>query len=304
MANTLMTPRPVVSLIQNSLALLVCTLLFACSSSTHTPAPVVSLDMSEPEKVTPFTQDVYTIQPGDTLFAIAWYSGNDYRDLARINNLRPPYTIRVGSQIRLKALPAPPQRQADSPPTRARVARSSTTSDESGRTSSKTDQGVIDRPSDQAYGESEKNVNDQRVSAPKQANSRAASQRFEKTVSQWVWPASGDIVGRFSSAESGNKGIDIRNTRGTPIVAAADGKVVYTGEALRGYGRLVIIKHTETFLSAYAHNDRILVEEQQWVTAGEQIGTMGSSGTDTVMLHFEVRYRGRSLDPQRYLPRQ
>jgi lipoprotein NlpD len=128
--------------------------------------------------------------------------------------------------------------------------------------------------------------------------------QFSQTIRRWVWPAVGDIVGTFDKAESGNKGIDIRNKLGTQVVAAAGGKVVYTGEALRGYGRLVIIKHTETFLSAYAHNDRILVEEQQWVKAGEKIGTMGSSGTDAVKLHFEVRYRGRSLDPQRYLPRQ
>ena len=168
----------------------------------------------------------------------------------------------------------------------------------------KTEQRSVDRPRDEAYGESEKNVEHQQVSSPETGGKRAVSKQFAKTIERWVWPASGDIIGTFDKSESGNKGIDIRNTRGTPIVATADGKVVYSGEAFRGYGRLLIIKHTDTFLSAYAHNDRILVKEQQWVSAGEQIGTMGSSGTDEVMLHFEVRYRGRSLDPQRYLPRQ
>jgi len=285
-----------------SVLLLSCVLLAACTHSPpRTPAPVVSLDMSEPEKSTPFDQDIYTIQSGDTLFAIAWYSGNDYRDLARINNIQAPYTIKVDQQIRLKQPPI-------ARPTVPQTTRRSTSPSKSGQTSSKTEQAVIDRPSDQAYGKSEKDVSRQQVSADSAKGSAAVSgaapQQFSKTVERWVWPAVGDLVGTFDKAESGNKGIDIRNQRGTPVVAAANGKVVYTGEALRGYGRLVIIKHTETFLSAYAHNDRILVEEQQWVKAGEKIGTMGSSGTDSVMLHFEVRYRGRSLDPQRYLPRQ
>lgn len=295
-----------VTLLRTSLFVIGSFVLLGCANKPpHSPAPVVSLDMTTPSETNPFDQALYTIQPGDTLFAIAWYSGNDYRDLARINNISPPYTIKAGAQLRLTPVPIKPQ--ASSEPSSG-----STSSSKSGRTSSKTEQGVIDRPTEQAYGESEKNVKRQQVSSNRRAgagtdsdvSTRTAPQQFSQTIEQWVWPATGEIIGTFDKAESGNKGIDIRNTRGTPIVAAADGKVVYTGQALRGYGRLVIIKHTETFLSAYAHNDRILVNEQQWVKAGEQIGTMGSSGTDSVMLHFEVRYRGRSLDPQRYLPRQ
>lgn len=107
-----------------------------------------------------------------------------------------------------------------------------------------------------------------------------------------MWPAQGKLVETFSKAESGNKGIDIAGARGSNVVAAADGKVVYSGSALRGYGNLVIIKHTDTFLSAYAYNDTILVKERQWVSAGQTIATMGNSGTSSVKLHFEVRYRG------------
>jgi len=117
-----------------------------------------------------------------------------------------------------------------------------------------------------------------------------------------VWPAEGKVVGTFSKSESGNKGIDIAGAKGSKVVAAADGKVVYSGSALRGYGNLVIIKHTDTFLSAYAYNDTILVKEREWVSAGQQIATMGDSGTNSVKLHFEVRYRGKSLDPMKYLP--
>ncbi|MDM7861662.1 peptidoglycan DD-metalloendopeptidase family protein [Alteromonas sp. ASW11-36] len=260
------------------------TCIIACSSSPTGPAPVVSLDMTIAEEPDRFGQDTYKVQAGDTLFAIAWYSGNDYRDIARFNNLSAPYTIHPGEVLRLTAPTAPPV---------VKTAPAPRPKPPPGRTSTVSDQTPVDPPADQAYGESEKNVNRQEV-----------RRQFPTSVERWVWPAEGEIIGRFSSAESGNKGVDIQNASGTPIVAAASGKVVYTGEALRGYGRLVIIKHTDTFLSAYAHNDRILVEEQQWVDAGEQIGTMGSTGTNSVKLHFEVRYRGKSLDPMRYLPRQ
>ena len=123
-------------------------------------------------------------------------------------------------------------------------------------------------------------------------------------MEKWIWPAEGKLVGTFSKAESGNKGIDVAGKRGSKVVAAASGKVVYSGNALRGYGRLVIIKHTDTFLSAYAYNETILVKEREWVYAGQKIATMGSSGTDSVKLHFEVRYRGKSLNPLRYLPKK
>lgn len=263
--------------------IVICAAVIACSSSTG-PAPVVSLNMTIAEEADRFEQDTYTVQIGDTLFAIAWYSGNDYRDIARYNNLADPYTIHPGEVLRLTAPTAPPVvKTAPAPRPKAPTGRTSTISEQS----------PVDQPADQAYGEREKNVNRQEV-----------RRQLPTSVARWVWPAEGEIIGRFSSVESGNKGVDIQNASGTPIVAAALGKVVYTGEALRGYGRLVIIKHTDTFLSAYAHNDRILVEEQQWVEAGEQIGTMGSTGTTAVKLHFEVRYRGKSLDPMRYLPRQ
>lgn len=121
-------------------------------------------------------------------------------------------------------------------------------------------------------------------------------------VTDWLWPTKGRVVVRFSNAEQGNKGIDIAGRRGQPVVATAKGAVVYAGNALRGYGNLIIIKHNDDYLSAYAHNERILVKENQRVAAGEQIATMGSSGSQDVRLHFEIRYKGKSVNPQRYLP--
>merc|ERR1712167_481714 len=135
----------------------------------------------------------------------------------------------------------------------------------------------------------------------RQTSKKRVLNSFPDKVQRWIWPAEGKLVGTFSKSESGNKGIDIAGAKGSKVVAAADGKVVYSGSALRGYGNLVIIKHTDTFLSAYAYNDAILVKEREWVSAGQQIATMGDSGTNSVKLHFEVRYRGKSLDPMKYL---
>ena len=120
----------------------------------------------------------------------------------------------------------------------------------------------------------------------------------------WQWPTSGNIIQGFSNTDGGNKGIDISGSRGQAVKAAASGRVVYAGNALRGYGNLIIIKHNDDFLSAYAHNDKILVTDQQEVKAGQEIAKMGSSGTNTVKLHFEIRYKGKSVDPIRYLPRR
>ncbi|MBD8512949.1 peptidoglycan DD-metalloendopeptidase family protein [Photobacterium sp. CAU 1568] len=121
-------------------------------------------------------------------------------------------------------------------------------------------------------------------------------------VDTWIWPAKGRVVSRFSSSDNGNKGIDIAGQRGQDVNATAAGKVVYAGNALRGYGNLVIIKHNDDYLSAYAHNDRVLVREQDTVTAGQKIALMGSSGTNNVRLHFEIRYKGKSVNPLKYLP--
>ncbi|WP_433977414.1 peptidoglycan DD-metalloendopeptidase family protein [Erwinia sp. E_sp_B01_9] len=114
----------------------------------------------------------------------------------------------------------------------------------------------------------------------------------------------GKIIDNFSASEGGNKGVDIAGSRGQPVISTASGRVVYAGNALRGYGNLIIIKHNDDYLSAYAHNDTMLVREQQEVKAGQKIATMGSTGTSSVRLHFEIRYKGKSVNPLRYLPQR
>ncbi|EIY7877755.1 peptidoglycan DD-metalloendopeptidase family protein [Salmonella enterica] len=120
----------------------------------------------------------------------------------------------------------------------------------------------------------------------------------------WVWPANGKVILPYSTAEGGNKGIDIAGARGTPVYAAGAGKVVYVGNQLRGYGNLIMIKHNEDYITAYAHNDTMLVNNGQSVKAGQKIATMGSTDAASVRLHFQIRYRATAIDPLRYLPPQ
>ena len=120
----------------------------------------------------------------------------------------------------------------------------------------------------------------------------------------WRWPASGKVIMRYSTADGGNKGIDIAASRGTPIYAAGAGRVVYAGNQLRGYGNLIMIKHSEDYITAYAHNDQLLVNNGQSVKSGQKIATMGNTDADSVRLHFQIRYRATAIDPLRYLPPQ
>ena len=146
----------------------------------------------------------------------------------------------------------------------------------------------------------EQQIQVQTSAIPTKANSTVALDSAIK----WQLPTNGRIIQGFSNSDGGNKGIDIAGQKGQDIRAAAAGKVVYAGNALEGYGNLIIIKHNDDFLSAYAHNDRILVSEQDNVKAGQKIATMGSTGTSSNKLHFEIRYKGKSIDPTHYLPNQ
>lgn len=259
------------------------TWLASCSSREH-PAPVTELyqgkDYRDFSKDS-FDGDKYIVQKGDTLFSIAWFSGHDYRDIARRNRISAPYSIYPGQQLTLSADPVRQPRVASSPP---------------GQTSKINTKQTVDRSQKQAYGKS--------YTVVKNQHKRSESDAFPKQISRWVWPAKGRLTTEFSLSEQGSKGIEISGKKGDSVLAAADGKVVYTGNALRGYGQLVIIKHSNDFLSAYAHNQKILVSEQQWIEVGQEIALMGDSGTDKVKLRFEVRYRGKSVDPMRYLPKQ
>jgi len=262
-------------------------LLVSACSTRQTPAPVVDAQAQIPlsKRVkNSISGQQYTVKKGETLYSIAWRADIDVRTLATINNIKPPYRIFPGQKILLDG----------------RVPQASKNKQRNGletKSSEKPIKKPVAQPKKQEYGET---VVAQKTNSEATKNTKPFSQK----ISKWVWPAKGKVIANFSTAKQGNKGIDIAGNRGDSVKAAADGKVVYAGDVLRGYGKLIIIKHNDDYLSAYAHNDRILVKEQQTVKAGQVIAEMGDTDAKRVMLHFEVRFRGKSVNPRKYLPRR
>lgn len=260
--------------------------------------------------------NTYTVRKGDTMFLIAYISGLDVKELAALNNMKEPYNLSVGQTLkvsngRTQSLTQPavaPQPQA---PVQQPVSSEPTVTYTPGANGTQYgSDGTITGPVKATAGGLPP-VNTAPVNQPVQVqNQPVASQPIPQdnapvaSTIAWRWPTSGNVVQGFSSSDGGNKGIDIGGSRGQAVNAAAGGRVVYAGNALRGYGNLIIIKHNDDFLSAYAHNDSILVKDQQEVKAGQQIAKMGNTGTNDVKLHFEIRYKGKSVDPTRYLPRR
>ena len=254
-------------------------LLGGCSNH-HMPAPVVSLSTktATPQNLSEITTDTYTVEPGDTLFAIAFYSGNDYRELAKLNNISSPYTIKLGQLLRIR-------------PVRSSIVSSETLAVAKPLPEQRT-QSTATKPSERQQR------------APTATPKPAFNTRNPAQNTSWIWPANGNRTIATVGSDGGTRGLDIKGRLGSKVLAAASGKVVYAGNALKGYGKLIIIKHNSDYLSAYAHNSKILVREQSYVKQGQQIATMGNSGASEVMLHFEIRNKGKSINPLKYLPVQ
>jgi len=219
------------------------------------------------------TDSIRVVRSGDSLYTIAWEAGLDYRDVALWNSLEPPYRLKAGQELYLGGDLASAQ---DRSVTRAVV--------EPEVVPLVTEDTVVQTQSIESSA------------ASKQASEPATS------TGPWTWPAQGELISRFDP-DGGSNGIDIAGSDGSPVRAAAKGKVVYAGTGLRGYGLLIIVKHDETFLSAYAHNRAVTINEGDSVHSGQIIAQMGQSGTDTVRLHFEIRRDGQPVDPLRYLPK-
>lgn len=277
--------------------LLFVTVLGGCAHR-GSPAPLsgrgpVMLD----ETISP-AADSYTVQRGDTLHSIAFRHGVDSRELVRLNAIRDPNTIYVGQTLRLNAEREPSTSTAHSPVTvsPARGGAAPVTSTPARRPGQAV---VVATPIASPPAHS-------MTADPTPRNSPRVISDVDdrKQVTKWIWPANGRLVGQFSAGGQGNKGIDIAGNTGEAVLAAADGQVVYSGSGLRGYGQLIIIKHSSELLSAYAHNSKLYVEENQVVKAGQRIADMGNSGADSTKLHFEVRYQGKPVDPLKYLPRR
>jgi len=235
----------------------------------------------------------YVVRAGDTLYGIAFRHGLDYRDVAGWNRIGPPYTIYPGQRLALRGgsstvasrpvAPAP----ASGAQARARPAQQGFT--------------PVDPPASRpppVAATTPPAVAGTPVVVP-------SAPVVPSTVSAggWRWPTQGQLIGRFAAEDPKRQGIDIAGTAGQPVVAAANGVVVYSGAGLVGYGELIIIKHSDEWLSAYAHNRRRLVAEGASVSAGEQIAELGRSGTSRDMLHFEIRRNGKPVDPLSILPK-
>ena len=262
-------------------ALVVLALLLAGCAGGKRLAPVSRVD-----PVADTRPETHTVRKGDTLYAIAWEHGLDYRTLAAWNRLGHPFVIYPGQALRLRG---PTLETSDDSP-RAEV--TSTALPDSAKV---------------AHRELEETrVGGDPPSSLESGNGVSAAQSDraddDSPVRTWHWPTKGKVIGSFG--KSGNKGIHLSGTYEQPVVAAADGRVVYSGTGLVGYGRLIVLKHNKHFFSAYAHNSRILVKEGEIVRGGQRIGLMGSSGSDRVKLHFEIRRNGKPVDPLSYLPRR
>lgn len=277
------------------------TLLTSCSSRQgKAPAYSLSTSSTSPsyikEKST-ISEAFYIVQPGDTLFSIAWRAGIDFKELARLNRINEPYTIFPRQKLQLRTITPRSQYNNKS---HVRVTKPKKESKvHKTKPLAQGNQGEYVR-----VKAKRKTVLRETQSVSKKAVTDKTDRVVSNKVSSWYWPADGKIIGWFSSKENGNKGLDISGRVGEKIVAAASGKVVYAGNALRGYGNLIIIKHNDDYLSAYAHSRKILVSEKQYVKAGQTIAEMGSTESTVVKLHFEVRYRGKSVNPLRYLPKR
>ncbi|MGS0679699.1 peptidoglycan DD-metalloendopeptidase family protein [Shewanella sp. 125m-7] len=284
-------------------------MLSGCSFQADRPAPVESLNGPSTPSISKgsITGSRYVVKKGDTLYSIAWGSNKDFVDIAKGNRLPKPYTIYPGQVLSLSSKKYVTNNQS------VKKTTTSTTKVTVPNSKVVSNHKVSDRPvSSVSQVDGSKKQLDQN---PKPAYSVTSSQQdahgvvhkpaeLPKKVSKWSWPVKGKVIGTFSAKEQGNKGIKIAGNRGDVIKAAAGGRVVYAGSALRGYGNLVIIKHSDDYLSAYAHADKILVKEKQAVNVGQTVATMGSTGTNRVMLHFEIRYHGKSVNPVKFLPKQ
>ncbi|WAV91056.1 peptidoglycan DD-metalloendopeptidase family protein [Oxalobacter aliiformigenes] len=271
------------------LLMIICAGLCACSSPQRT-APITDRSVITSSSIeAPIDRNVvhYTVKSGDTLSQISRRSGHSVAELASWNHLEDLNDLKVGQVLRVK----PSDDGQSSAVQTASVGTASHVEVRSIDTARKETQAASATPKSTRKTET---VSSSAVPA-------SASDIKEVDGIGWSWPAQGKVIAAFAAGK--NRGIDIAGTRGQKVLSAADGTVLHKG-SMNGYGNLVIIKHSDNVLSAYAHNDKILVKEKQQIRRGQQIAEMGSTDSDRVKLHFEIRYQGKPVDPVKYLPAQ
>lgn len=292
---------------QRSVCVLALSLLMTACASRLDQAPVVdrsgggtlSTQATQPAvPLGPPPPGYYRVKPGDTLYRIALENGQNYRDISAWNNLTNPNQIEVDQLLRV--VPPGANTAALTPGVSTapigggamvQSAPLGSTPPSTGATA-----GVAAPP---LYGSAANNASS---APPASAGAASDSNAGASGNVTFAWPVRGPLLGTFN--DSTNKGVNIGGAAGDPVKASADGRVVYAGNGLRGYGNLIIIKHDATYLTAYAHNRALMVKEGDAVTKGQKIAEMGNSDSDRVMLHFEVRRQGKPVDPLKYLPPQ
>ncbi len=270
-------------------------LLTGCSYGGIAPVESASATPLPRSSATPAA---YVVKGGDTLYSIAWRYRFDYRRLASWNAIREPYTIYPGQKLRLSQPPgtAATRTTQPSPSTSESIASKPLPPPVRGKSNS--------TPASEGLAKTTSKTSKSKKTASAgslKKSGKEAAKGGTAPVKRWYWPAKGKVVTPFS--RSGGKGIDIAGKFGQSVVAASNGEVVYSGSGLIGYGQLIIVKHNKRYLSAYAHNNKILVKEGDIVRGGQRIAEMGRSGSNRAMLHFEIRRDGKPIDPIRYLPK-
>jgi len=278
------------------LALLSALVLAGCANKNR-PAPVEDRSPNAtktPAKMIAGAENAgkpgyYSVKSGDTLIRIGMDNGQSWRDIARWNNIENPNLIETGQVIRVAA----PEETGVvvRPVTSTNVVTSPAPANAASASAPATNAAAVKPPQSAASASNS--------ASPTPANNLVTADTAEEAVS-FQWPTRGNVLAGFDEVK--NKGVDIAGKAGDPVLAAADGKVVYAGSGLRGYGNLVIIKHNNTYLTAYAHNQSLLVKEDQAIKRGQKIAEMGNSDADQVKLHFEIRRQGKPVDPAKYLP--
>lgn len=251
-------------------------------TGADTPAAVQPAPRQPPGFENAGKPGYYAVKPGDTLIRIGLEHGQNWRDIARWSGIDNPNVIEVGQIVRVVP-PVPEAAVAVSKPVVIATLPAASTPSAAPAAA---------KPASSASAAA--------APSPAAPAAAAASAPASGDEIEFLWPAGGQVLAGFDEAK--NKGLDISGKAGDPVVAAADGRVVYAGSGLRGYGNLVILKHNNTYLTAYAHNQTLLVREDQAVRRGQKIAEMGSSESDRVQLHFEIRRMGKPIDPARLLP--
>ena len=316
------------------MSFIACFVLIGCST-TQPPVPVVDRVKTDSSGSTRKSTEArnldnqfYIVQKGDTLYSIALNHGIDFKKLAEWNDIVDLKTIRPGQRISLSAparesqptlfaLPQQPIETTIEPTEQPSIAISQER--DARKTNLKTSPKAFKLPfSEQNVARLKYPANisapvqtpppfspavekNTRIEVAPQPEPQKSDIPLKQSDAEWIWPTTGKLLSSFSK---NSKGVKISGQAGQPILASAAGEVVYSGHGLRGYGNLIIIKHNNTFLSAYAHNSKILVKEGETVMKGQKIAEMGNTDADTIQLHFEIRKHGKPVDPMEYLPHQ